>query len=136
MAASSFLMVVSSWTEQVDTPTKNPGGALDEVVTVQDPTHPLFGRTFRVAAWPTARPGRTASASVTVFLERGDIQLHISVEALAPRKTGHSQGTKITSETVGELLSTARSFGVCPPSTPAESWDLCPTTSGPGSSRI
>src|SRR5262249_12479522 len=107
-------------TTQLETPVENSRGDLDEVVTVQDPTHPLYGRSFRVASRPAARPGKTASAYVTVFYERGDVLLRIPPDALELSKIGQATQTKITAAAAQELVSTARPYAPCP-SIPAAS---------------
>jgi hypothetical protein len=80
-----------------------------------------------VASRPAARPGPTAPAHLVVFYERGDIQLRIPLDAVAPPRIGQPPRTKLTSVAVEEFLSTARGFGACL-SPPTNSGELSPTT--------
>jgi hypothetical protein len=83
------------------------------VVTVQDPSHPLYGRTFRVAfRSPDGGPARGAKYLVVLY-GRSEIPLRIPVEAVTAPKIGHQPATKLTSAAVEDLVSVARSCGAC-----------------------
>ena len=100
-------------------------------MTVEDPTHPLYGRRFRVASRAT-RPGSRASY-VLVFY-RDELLLQIASSALLPPADGRFPRTKITPDAVAELIATARDCGTCP-STHDTSGRRCPTRCERASSR-
>jgi hypothetical protein len=79
-----------------------------EEVTVHDPTHPLYGQRFRVAARPT-RPDAQGT-SLLVFL-RDTVQLRLPLSATLPVPMGHTP-TKLSLEAVTELVATAHACGV------------------------
>jgi hypothetical protein len=68
-------------------------------VTVLDPSHPLFGRRFRVARWgmgPSALHGR-----VYVFL-RNELTLCLPASAIAP--PSEQVVSKLSAGSVGDLV--------------------------------
>jgi len=79
-----------------------------EVVTVYDPTHPLYGRRFRVASRPT-RPDAQGT-HLLVFL-RDTIQLRLPLRVTLPVSTEQTV-TKLTPTAVAELIATAQACGI------------------------
>jgi hypothetical protein len=72
------------------------------VVTVEDPTHPLYGRRFRVAF----RPTRSVSGAHLVVFFSGEVTLRLPVEVTERQKTGQAPRTKVTSAAVERVGST------------------------------
>jgi hypothetical protein len=90
----------------LDTPVRLPTGR-SEQVTVTDPAHPLYGRTFAVVA-PSSTVG--ASGQVTVAY-RDDILLKIPVVATSRHPTcPHVPSSKLSADSVRELVRVAREF--------------------------
>lgn len=90
----------------LDTPVRLPTERLEQV-TVTDPAHPLYGRTFAVVA-PASTIG--ASGQVTVAY-RGDIQLKIPVMATSLEPTSPClPSSKLSADSVRELVRVAREF--------------------------
>lgn len=88
------------------TPVRLPTGRREHV-TVTDPTHPLYGRTFAVVA-PASTVG--ASGQVTVVY-RGDILLKIPVVATSLHLTSPCLPTsKLSADSVREVVRVAREF--------------------------
>ena len=79
-----------------------------EEVTVHEPRHPLFRRSFTVAYREEGRRG----TSRNVFVHYHSRLLRIPAQAVLP-KTRHSHGSKLSSEAIDELLDTARACGLC-----------------------
>ncbi|MDI7267620.1 MAG: hypothetical protein QME96_06470 [Myxococcota bacterium] len=101
------------WSGQLDAPSSDGAERPDEVVTVQDPSHPLCGRSFRVASRSPDGGEARGARYLVVLYGRGDIPLRIPVEAVSEPRNGHQPGTKLSSAAVEELLSVARSCGAC-----------------------
>ena len=92
----------------LDTPVRLPTGR-PEQVTVTDPTHPLYGRTFAVVA-PASTVG--AYGQVTVVY-RDDILLKIPVAATSLHPTsGRLPSSKLSADSVRELVRVAAEFGL------------------------
>lgn len=74
---------------------------------MEDPRHPLYGRRFSVAY-------RNAgiSSDEFVFVHFRDGLIRLPATTVLP-KTGHPPATKLTSESIGELLTAARACGLC-----------------------
>jgi len=90
----------------LDTPVRLPSGR-PEQVTVTDPAHPLYGRTFAVVA-PASTVG--ASGQVTVAY-RDDILLKIPVVATSLHPTSpRVPSSKLSADSVRELVRVAREF--------------------------
>jgi hypothetical protein len=94
---------------QLGTPVRLPTDRPQQV-TVTDPAHPLYGRTFAVVA-PASTIG--ASGQVTVAY-RGDILLKIPVMATSLDPTSPCLTTsKLSADSVRELVRVAREFLSC-----------------------
>ena len=93
---------------QLTTPVNNSRDDALEVVTVYDPTHPLYGRRFRVASRPT-RPDAQGT-HLLVFL-RDTIQLRLPLRVTLPVSTEQTV-TKLTPTAVAELIATAQACGI------------------------
>lgn len=99
---------MSGWRETyLDTPVRPPCHPTDEWVTIQDPMHPLYGRTFRVAWRPSAGKGRF----VMVFYGEEE-RLRIPSEALKPPNFGQVTGTKLSCASVTELVRCVDGWGI------------------------
>ena len=79
-----------------------------EIVTVHDPTHPLYGKRFLVASRPT-RPD-AQGLHLLVFL-RDTVQLRLPLSVTFPVATEQA-GTKLTPDAVAELVATAQVWGL------------------------
>lgn len=77
-------------------------------MTVRDPLHPLFGRTFSLAARRVH--GRLARERILVFGDRG-ILLHLAPSALVAPDPD-ARRSRLTVEAVEELVATARRLGL------------------------
>jgi hypothetical protein len=95
---------------QHDIPIEHSHEGLDEEVTVLDPRHPLYERRFQVAQ-RVIRTGRRGQY-LLVFYKDG-VLLRLPVSAVELPIEQHT-ATKVTFETVTELLATARRHGLCP----------------------
>src|SRR4029453_12782481 len=84
---------------QLTTPVDNSLDDNLEVVTVHDPTHPLYGRRFLVASRPT-RPD-AQGLHLLVFL-RDTVQLRLPLSVTLP-VAPEQAGTKLTPDAVAEL---------------------------------
>jgi hypothetical protein len=93
---------------QLNTPVDNSLDDNPEVVTVHDPTHPLYGRRFLVASRPTRPDAR--STHLLVFL-RDTVQLRLPLRVTLPASTEQTV-TKLTPEAVAELVATAQACGL------------------------
>jgi len=90
----------------LDAPVRLPTGR-PEQVTVTDPAHPLYGRTFAVVA-PASTVG--TSGQVTVAY-RDDILLKIPVVATSLHPTSpRVPSSKLSADSVRELVRVARQF--------------------------
>jgi hypothetical protein len=106
---------------QLNTPVDN---SLDddlEIVTVYDPTHPLYGRRFLIASRPS-RPDAQGT-HLLVFL-RDTVQLRLPLSATLPMAT-EQVVTKLTPEAVADLIATAQASGLWQ-SNPAPCGDVSP----------
>ena len=92
-----------------------------EEVVICNPTHPLFGRRFRVHH-RIERPGK--EPSVLVFFTE-EILIRITVSALTEP---HEPPTKLTLSSMAELVSTFRVAALSCPSTKPPSGPLSPST--------
>ena len=89
---------------QLNTPVDNSLADTLEVVTVHDPTHPLYGRRFLVASRPT-RPDAQGT-HLLVFL-RETVQLRLPLCVTLP-VSAEQTVTKLTPDDVAELIATAQ----------------------------
>jgi hypothetical protein len=108
---------------QLNTPLNDSLDDTVEEVTVHDPTHPLHGQRFRVAARPT-RPDAQGTSLLVFLRETVQVRLPLSATLLVP--TGHTS-TKLSLEAVTELVATAQACGVCLPN-PQTCGEPSPTT--------
>jgi len=81
-----------------------------EIVTVHDPTHPLYGQRFLVASRPT-RP-EAQGTHLLVFL-RDTVQLRLPLRVTLPTSTEQA-GTTLTPDAVAELSAMAQAWGLGP----------------------
>src|SRR6266705_6222299 len=96
------------WTRQLTTPVDNSLDDTLEIVTVHDPTHPLYGKRFLVASRPT-RPG-AQGPHLLVFL-RDTVQLRLPLRVTLPEATAQVV-TKLTLEAVADAIATAQASGL------------------------
>src|SRR5215510_9242401 len=109
-------------TRQLTTPVDNSRDDTLEIVTVHDPTHPLYGRRFLVASRPT-RPD-AQGLHLLAFL-RDTVQLRLPLSVTFPVATEQA-GTKLTPDAVAELVATAQAWGL---------WQSDPQSCGDSSRR-
>ena len=95
-------------TRQLTTPVDNSLDDPLEIVTVHDPTHPLYGKRFLVASRPT-RPDAQGT-HLLVFL-RDTVQLRLPLRVTLPTSTEQAV-TKLTPDAVAELVATAQAWGL------------------------
>ena len=107
---------------QLNTPVDNSLNDDLEIVTVYDPTHPLYGRRFLVASRPT-RPD-AQGLHLLVFL-RDTVQLRLPLSVTLP-VAPEQVGTKLTPDAVAELVATAQAWGL---------WQSDPQPCGDSSQR-
>ena len=107
---------------QLNTPVDNSLDDDPEVVTVHDPTHPLYRKRFLVASRPT-RPDAQGT-HLLVFL-RDTVQLRLPLRVTLPASTEQAV-TKLTPDTVAELVATAQVWGL---------WQSDPQSCGDSSRR-
>src|SRR5512132_370401 len=107
---------------QLTTPVDNSLDDTLEVVTVHDPTHPLYGKRFLVASRPT-RPD-AQGLHLLVFL-RDTVQLRLPLSVTLPVATEQAV-TKLTPDAVAELVATAQAWGL---------WQSDPQSCGDSSRR-
>src|SRR5215467_15198189 len=107
---------------QLTTPVDNSLDNNPEVVTVHDPTHPLYGRRFLVASRPS-RPDAQGT-HLLVFL-RDMVQLRLPLSVTLP-VAPEQAGTKLTPDAVAELVATAQVWGL---------WQSNPQSCGDSSRR-
>ena len=107
---------------QLTTPVDNSLDDTLEIVTVHDPTHPLYGKRFLVASRPT-RPD-AQGLHLLVFL-RDTVQLRLPLSVTLP-VTPEQAGTKLTPDAVAELVATAQVWGL---------WQSDPQSCGDSSRR-
>jgi len=100
----------AAWTRQLTTPVDNSLDDTPEIVTVHDPTHPLYGKRFLVASRPT-RPDAQGT-HLLVFL-RDTVQLRLPLRVTLPTSTEQAV-TKLTPDAVAELVATAQACGLWP----------------------
>ena len=93
---------------QLTTPVDNSLDDTLEIVTVHDPTHPLYGKRFLVASRPT-RPD-AQGLHLLVFL-RDTVQLRLPLRVTLPVSTEQTR-SKLTPDAVAELLATAQACGL------------------------
>ena len=99
---------MASSTRQLTTPVDNSLDDTPEIVTVHDPTHPLYGKRFLVASRPT-RPDAQGT-HLLVFL-RDTVQLRLPLRVTLPTSTEQAV-TKLTPDAVAELVATAQACGL------------------------
>jgi hypothetical protein len=109
---------------QLTTPVDNSLADAPEVVTVHDPTHPLYGRRFLVASRPT-RPDAQGT-HLLVFLQ-DTVQLRLPLRVTLPVPTAQTV-TKLTPDAVADMIATAHACGIWQ-SDPQPSGDSSPKTS-------
>src|SRR5229473_8227038 len=109
---------------QLTTPVDNSLADAPEVVTVHDPTHPLYGRRLLVASRPT-RPDAQGT-HLLVFLQE-TVQLRLPLRVTLPVSTAQTV-TKLTPDAVADLIATAHACGIWQ-SDPQPCGDSSPTTS-------
>jgi hypothetical protein len=97
-------------TRQLTTPLDNSLDDTLEIVTVHDPTHPLYGKRLLVASRPT-RPDAQGT-HLMVFL-RDTVQLRLPLRVTLPTSTEQAV-TKLTPDAVAELVATAQAWGLWP----------------------
>jgi hypothetical protein len=108
---------------QLTTPVDNSLADAPEVVTVRDPTHPLYGRRLLVASRPT-RPDAQGT-HLLVFL-RETVQLRLPLRVTLPVSTAQTV-TKLTLDAVADVIATAHACGIWQ-SDPQPCGDSSPTT--------
>ena len=113
---------MAAWTRQLTPPVDNSLDDTPEIVTVHDPTHPLYGKRFLVASRPT-RPDAQGT-HLLVFL-RDTVQLRLPLRVTLPTSTEQA-GTKLTPDAVAELVATAQVCGL---------WQSDPQSCGDSSRR-
>src|SRR6266851_1202904 len=116
---------------QLTTPVDNSLADAPEVVTVHDPTHPLYGRRLLVASRPT-RPDAQGT-HLLVFLQ-DTVQLRLPLRVTLPVSTAQTV-TKLTPDAVADLIATAHACGIWQ-SDPQPCGDSSPTTSNKPSCPI
>jgi hypothetical protein len=89
---------------QLTTPVDNSLDDAPEVVTIHDPSHPLYGRRLLVASRPT-RPDAQGT-HLLVFL-RETVQLRLPLRVTLP-VSAEQTVTKLTPDAVAELIATAQ----------------------------
>jgi hypothetical protein len=109
---------------QLNTPLDNSLADAPEVVTVHDPTHPLYGRRLLVASRPT-RPDAQGT-HLLVFLQ-DTVQLRLPLHVTLPVSADQTV-TKLTLDAVAELIATAQACHLWP-SDPQPCGDASPKTS-------
>jgi len=109
---------------QLTPPVDNSLADAPEVVTVHDPTHPLYGRRLLVASRPT-RPDAQGT-HLLVFLQ-DTVQLRLPLRVTLPVSTAQTV-TKLTPDAVADLIATAHACGIWQ-SDPQPCGDSSPTTS-------
>ena len=90
----------------LNTPVVGPFFEKVEEVTVAAPSHPLYGKSFRVAYCPKA-----GQKYIAVFFDK-DILLHIPRTAIYPPEASMIP-TKLTREAIEELVEQAEEYEVC-----------------------
>jgi hypothetical protein len=95
-------------TRQLTTPVDNSLTDPLEIVTVHDPTHPLYGKRFLVASRPS-RPDAQGTY-LLVFL-RDTVQLRLPLSVTLPEAT-EQVVTKLTPEAVADVIATAQASGL------------------------
>src|SRR6266705_761077 len=98
----------ATWTRQLTTPVDNSLDDTPEIVTVHDPTHPLYGKRFLVASRPT-RPDAQGT-HLLVFL-RDTVQWRLPLRVTLPASTEQAV-TTLTPDAVAELVATAQASGL------------------------
>src|SRR6266852_2425891 len=93
---------------QLTTPVDNSLADAPEVVTVHDPTHPLYGRRLLVASRPT-RPDAQGT-HLLVFLQ-DTVQLRLPLRVTLPVSTAQTV-TKLTPDAVADMIATAHACGI------------------------
>ena len=104
----SLKNVYSDLAERLLTPVDNSLADAPEVVTVHDPTHPLYGRRLLVASRPT-RPDAQGT-HLLVFLQ-DTVQLRLPLRVTLPGSTAQTV-TKLTPDAVADLIATAHACGI------------------------
>jgi hypothetical protein len=115
----------------VNTPVKNPSEGLTEIE-ITDPMHPLFGRRFALLSISTS-PRAIGHAAV---IYQGHMQLRIPLSATHLSAPAQSLGTKLTLESVTELVLLTQQCEALCPFFPTLSGTDCPPPSKPASSKI
>src|SRR4030095_2610426 len=86
--------------QQLTTPVDNSLADTLDIVTVHDPTHPLYGKRFLVASRPT-RPD--AQGTHLLVCLRATVQLRLPLRVTLPMSTEQTV-TKLTPDAVAELI--------------------------------
>ena len=107
---------------QLTTPVDNSPTDTLEIVTVHDPTHPLYGKRCLVASRPT-RPD--AQGTHLLVLLRDTVQLRLPLRVTLPTSTEQAV-TKLTPDAVVELIAMAQACGL---------WQSDPQSCGDSSQR-
>src|SRR5262245_25995705 len=109
-------------TRHLTTPVDNSLNDPLEIVTIHDPTHPLYGKRFLVASRPS-RPDAQGTY-LLVFL-RDTVQLRLPLSVTLPEAT-EQVVTKLTLEAVADVIAIAQASGL---------WQSSPQSCGDASRR-
>jgi hypothetical protein len=106
---------------------------VEEQVEVVDPTHPLFGRRFRLVA--VTRALRSGGFARVEYRPGITMQLPLSVTSLGPALLRRSRPTKLTPEALAALVLVAGEREAACSSSPATFGPACPRPSAGRSRR-
>jgi hypothetical protein len=120
-------------TTQLNTPFKTPDSEDVAFVEVTDPTHPLFGRRFRVVSIST--PLNSPNLVFVHYQEKVVLRIPVSATDLAPSPRTLIR-TKLTSQAISEFISLAKQCEVlCQPNHPTSGDDCLPNSNNKPSHR-
>lgn len=83
---------------------------MPDEVRVEDPTHPLYGKRFRVHSIERGIGGPRRRHALVWYED--ETLLRIPLDALTPSHQAADARTKLTAESIGELVDRACSFGL------------------------
>ena len=106
---------MAAWTRQLTPPVDNSLDDTPEIVTVHDPTHPLYGQRCLVASRPT-RPD--AQGTHLLVCLRDTVQWRLPLRVTLPTSTEQAVTTR-TPDAVAERVATAHACGVWPSDPPS-----------------